>query len=193
MKKQYRFIHSPAGFIFCCLFFIGISAAAQQKVSSSLLKQDSTEQHVDSIATSGKIVSIAPLESKSGTKAMLLSAILPGAGQVYAHRYYTIPLFWGLGTYFALTWNQQNNLYHDNANLFSESVRLDTLQHLGSKTYHDLRDFYHDQRDEFAIYLGLTYILNILDAYVGATLYSFDVSNELGPATSTIRFKIPLH
>ncbi len=133
-----------------------------------------------------------PPETKSGTKAMLLSALLPGAGQIYAHRYYTIPLFWGLGTYFALTWNQQNNLYHDNANLFSESVRLDTAKHQGSSTYLTQRDFYHDQRDEFAIYLALTYILNIVDAYVGATLYSFDVSNELGQTTSTVHFKIPI-
>ena len=124
---------------------------------------------------------------------MLLSAILPGAGQIYAHRYYTIPLFWGLGTYFAIIWNNQNNLYHEYANKFSESVRLDTISHQGNATDLTSRNFYHDQRDEFAIYLGLTYFLNIIDAYVGATLYSFDVSNELGPTTSTIRFKIPLH
>jgi hypothetical protein len=175
-----------------CLFFVAASAFAQQNISSSLIKQDTTKQSIDTLSISAGTVQFAPLEQKSGTKAMLLSAILPGAGQIYAHRYYTIPIIWGLGAYFAYTWNEQNNLYHDNANLYSESIRLDTAKHQGNSDYLKLRDFYHDQRDEFAIYLALTYILNIVDAYVGATLYSFDVSSELGSATSTVRFKIPI-
>jgi hypothetical protein len=190
--KRYRFIPRTVGLVLGCLFLVTSSAFAQQKISSSLIKQDSTKQSIDTLSITSGTVQFAPPEQKSGTKAMLLSAILPGAGQIYAHRYYTIPIIWGFGAYFAYTWNEQNNLYHDNANLFSESVRLDTAKHQGNSTYLTQRDFYHDQRDEFAIYLALTYILNIVDAYVGATLYSFDVSSELGQTTSTVRFKIPI-
>ena len=74
---------------------------------------------------------------------------------------------------------------------FSESVRLDTSAHLGNQTLLSARDFYHDQRDEFILYLGLTYILNIVDAYVGATLYDFDVSDELG-GSAKIQIHVPL-
>jgi hypothetical protein len=175
-----------------CLFFVVLPTFAQQKVTSSLIKQDTTQQSTDTLNISTGTIQLAPPEQKSGTKAMLLSAILPGAGQIYAHRYYTIPIIWGFGVYCAYTWNEQNNLYHDYANKFSESVRLDTTSHQGNSSYLSQRDFYHDQRDEFAIYLALTYILNIVDAYVGATLYSFDVSSDLGQTTSTIRFKIPI-
>jgi Family of unknown function (DUF5683) len=190
--KRYRFILQTIGLFLGCLFFTASFALAQQKVSSSLIKQDTTKQSIDTVSISGGTVQFAPPEQKSGTKAMLLSALLPGAGQIYAHRYYTIPIIWGYGLYCAYTWNDLNNQYHYYANMFSESVRLDTSAHIGDSRISGLRDQYHDQRDEFAIYLALTYILNIVDAYVAATLYSFDVSSELGPATSTVRFKIPL-
>lgn len=187
-----RFILQPITILLGCFCLIAGSAAAQQKVTSSLVKPDTVKQSADSLTISGPAVQFEIPETKSGTKAMLLSAILPGAGQIYAHRYYTIPLIWGFGIYCASIWKEQDNLYHQYADKFSESVRLDTSSHKGNSNYLDLRDFYHDQRDEFAIYLALTYILNIVDAYVGATLYSFDVSSDLGTKTSTLHIKIPL-
>ena len=48
-----------------------------------------------------------------------------------------------------------------------------------SDQYVRLRDFYHDERDKFAWFLGALYVLNIVDAYAGAHLYDFDVSPEL--------------
>ncbi len=136
--------------------------------------------------------SIAPIpKSKSGRLAMILSAVLPGAGQVYAERYYTIPVIWGLGAYFASQWVKADNHYQDFARQFSASVLADSVTKQGNSQLKDIRDFYHDQRDEFAIYIGLTYLLNIVDAYVGATLYGFDVSDNLG-GSSQIRFRIPI-
>jgi len=122
---------------------------------------------------------------------MLLSAVLPGAGQVYAHRYYTIPVIWGFGAYFASQWVKADNRYRDFRDRFDLSVQLDTLKHAGSDQLLYIRNFYHDQRDQFAIYVFLTYLLNIVDAYVGATLYGFDVSDDLDGSTQ-IRFRIPL-
>ena len=42
-----------------------------------------------------------------------------------------------------------------------------------------LRDFYKDQRDSFTWYFFILYVLNIVDAYVDASLYGFDVSPTL--------------
>jgi hypothetical protein len=44
--------------------------------------------------------------------------------------------------------------------------------------YRNLRDFYRDQRDNFAIYLALTYLLNLVDAYVDAHLFDFTVTED---------------
>ncbi|MGA3288193.1 MAG: DUF5683 domain-containing protein [Bacteroidota bacterium] len=167
-------------------------SAAQAKVTSALIKPDTTETLSPSHDTlqyefSNMILSDEK-HAKSGNLAMLLSAILPGSGQVYAHRYYTIPLIWGFGYYFASSAIKANNQYMDWRGKYSETVRLDTI---GDAYTLSVREYYHNQRDQFIFYLALTYFLNIIDAYVGATLYDFNVSDELG-GNAKIRFRIPL-
>jgi hypothetical protein len=169
-------------------------SAAQAKVTSALIKPDTTETLSPSQDTLKYEFSSMKLsdekQAKSGNLAMLLSAILPGSGQVYAHRYYTIPLIWGFGYYFASSAIKANNQYMDWRGKYSESVRLDT-NHIGDAYILSVREFYHNQRDELIFYLALTYFLNIIDAYVGATLYDFNVSEDLG-GNAKIRFQIPL-
>jgi hypothetical protein len=169
-------------------------SAAQTKVTSALIKSDTTKTHSPSSDTLQYQFSSIRLSdekhAKSGNLAMLFSAILPGSGQVYAHRYYTIPLIWGFGYYFASSAIKANNQYMDWRAKYSESVRLDTT-HSGDAYTLSVREFYHNQRDEFIFYLALTYFLNIIDAYVGATLYDFNVSDDLG-GNAKLRFQIPL-
>ena len=180
------------------LFLLLIAAgtgAAQQRIASALIRPEPirsaygiTAPYADT--TGSGAASVQLRREKSGSLAMVLSAVLPGAGQVYAERYYTIPLIWGAGVYFASQWQIQNRRYQDYRGQFSASVRADTLNHLGISQLQEIRDFYHDQRDEFAVYLFLTYFLNIIDAYVGASLYGFEVSDNLGSAS--IQFRIPI-
>jgi len=60
----------------------------------------------------GKIKLISDVPSKSGSLAMLF-LLAAGAGQVYAHRYYTIPIFWGFGVYFSSVAIKANKQYED--------------------------------------------------------------------------------
>jgi hypothetical protein len=177
------------------LLSVAGSMAAQQRISSALIRPEPvrsaygiTAPYADTTGTAS--VSIPLRREKSGSLAMLLSAVLPGAGQVYAERYYTIPLIWGAGAYFVSQWQYLNKRYLDFQGQFSASVRADTVNHQGVAQLQEIRDFYHDQRDEFAIYIALTYFLNIIDAYVGATLYGFEVSDDLGSASVKIRVPI---
>jgi len=192
MKNQSIILLLAAIFFF---FVSYINANAQTKVTSALIKPDTAEAQYsskDSLGIrGGKLKLIPDVRTKSGSLAMIFSALLPGAGQVYAHRYYTIPLFWGFGAYFTSIAIKANNQYLDYRGKFSESVRLDTIAHSGNQNLLSARDFYRDQRDEFILYIGLTYLLNIIDAYVGATLYDFDVSDELG-GNAKIQVRIPL-
>jgi len=127
---------------------------------------------------------------KSPGLAMLMSMIVPGSGQIYVHRYITIPIIWGFGIYFAKAWNDQNNRYIYYRDLFTASVKADSTGN-GDGQYQSIRDFYRDDRDKFAFYLAITYVLNIIDAYVGASLYSFDVSDNLG-GSAALRLRIPI-
>jgi hypothetical protein len=170
-------------------------SAAQAKVTSALIKPDTTETLSPSQDTLKYQFSNMKLsdekQAKSGNLAMLFSAILPGSGQVYAHRYYTIPLIWGFGYYFASSAIKANNQYMDWRAKYSKSV-TDTTANQTDVAYNlSVREFYHNQRDEFIFYVALTYFLNIIDAYVGATLYDFNVSEDLD-GSAKIRFRIPL-
>lgn len=146
----------------------------------------------DSLGVEG-ISATAPSErqKKSSTLAMLLSTIVPGSGQIYVKRYITVPLIWGFGYYFARSWSKQNDQYGVYRDLYEQSVKADTVNRTGDLRLRNVRDLYRDDRDRFAFYIAITYILNIVDAYVGASLYSFDVSDQLG-GTAALRFRVPI-
>ena len=169
-------------------------SAAQAKVTSALIKPDTTDtlssSHDSLKYQFGSMKLSDEKQAKSGNLAMLLSAILPGSGQVYAHRYYTIPLICGFGYYFFHQFKYADNTYSKYKSLYSQSL-IDSSQFYFQRSYYDSRETWHNFRDEMGFYLALTYFLNIIDAYVGATLYDFNVSDELG-GNAKIRFQIPL-
>ncbi len=121
------------------------------------------------------IKSVKILKSKSPTKAMLLSALLPGLGQFYNESYWKIPVIYGLAGYFIYEFKQNDRNYRYYKDLFIQSVQFSG----GDYRYKRLRDFYRDQRDLFGIYLFVLYLANIVDAYVDAHLYNFDVGENL--------------
>ncbi|MDE3059000.1 MAG: hypothetical protein KGJ59_13700 [Bacteroidota bacterium] len=117
---------------------------------------------------------------KSTTIAWVSSAILPGAGQIYNGSYWKAPLIWGLEYYFFSVYVNQNNLYKQNRKLYeayldsSAAGKSYTFDYIG--TYKGYRDFYKNQRDTFGWYIAITYLVNVLDAYVDASLYNFEVA-----------------
>ncbi len=123
---------------------------------------------------------------KSPTMAMLYSALLPGAGQFYNESYWKIPIILGLAAYWGYEWNDLNKNYRNYKKLYSESLVL--FPPSGNYQYKVIRDFYRTERDKFAWYLGILYFANILDAYVDANLFEFDVGDDL----STLKYYSPL-
>ena len=118
-------------------------------------------------------------------KAILLSAVLPGAGQIYNKKYWKAPIVWaGIGVcgYFI-----RNNhlLYSDYKSALIQ--RADTSikepdKYLGvysSDQLITLQDQYRQSRDLLIIVTTLVYVLNVVDALVDAHLFSFDVSDDL--------------
>lgn len=121
--------------------------------------------------------------NREANRASLMSALLPGLGQVYNRKYWKVPVIYaalgGIG-YFARQFNQEYQDYHNellyryantpNINAFSEYT-TDNLVVLKnqSKKYRDL----------CFIGMGIFYVLNIIDANVDAHLKHFDVSDNL--------------
>ena len=109
---------------------------------------------------------------KSAWGAVLRSAVVPGFGQFYNESYWKIPVVWGFLGWFAYQWNTSNNSYINYRDLYNGSLNQNSS---GNSSYLSLREFYRDQRDLFAVFFSLAYLLNLIDAYVDAHLFDFDV------------------
>lgn len=130
----------------------------------------------------------------------LLWALLPGGGQIYNRKYWKLPIVWGafMACYYSVTWNhRQYQDYHAAyRDLSSEDPSKNTswlaFAPAGAKaedykTYQSTlkstlkrgNDFYRRYRDLSILASVLVYGLSILDAYVDAELYTFDISPDL--------------
>ena len=137
-----------------------------------------------SIQDTAKISSDVFIMQKSPWGAVARSAILPGWGQIYNEAYWKVPVVWGIMGWFAYSWIDNNNKYKDYQNLYSQ------FGGNGSINYKLYRDFYRDQRDEFAIYIVLTYFLNLVDAYVDAHMFDFSVQENSLTKTKMLNIRV---
>lgn len=143
------------------------------------MEQDSLSsvQITDSLNTNDSVF----VMQKSPMGAVLRSALIPGWGQFYNESYWKVPVVWGALGWFVYGWIESNNNYTD----YRDKYLLSGLQRDLS-----VREFYKDQRDLFAVYIGLTYFLNLIDAYVDAHLFDFEVVMNKQISTRQINFKI---
>ncbi len=133
-------------------------------------------------------------QTKSTILAMGLSAVLPGAGQIYNESYWKTPVILGIGGWFVYEWIQTDNLYRDYRDQYNASIT--PTQRNGNSRLLTIREFYRDERDGFAWYLGLLYAINILDAFVDASLFDFNKNSKVmlqpfpQPTGIAINFKV---
>ena len=114
---------------------------------------------------------------KSPWRAVAYSAVLPGLGQFYNGSYWKIPVILGIGGYFVYGIINNNNKFIDYRDLYAESQ--EEFPPDGDLRLKDYRDFYRNQRDNFILYFGILYIANLVDAYIDAHLFDFDVSEKV--------------
>ncbi|MEM6735829.1 MAG: DUF5683 domain-containing protein [Bacteroidota bacterium] len=116
-------------------------------------------------------------------RAALLSAVLPGLGQVYNKQYWKVPLVISGLLVFAHYINYNNKVYH----AFRNAAIIENAG--GDNPYAELvstsdglvrnRDTFRQNRD-FLIVLGSAfYLLQIVDAHVSAHLNEFIVNKDL--------------
>lgn len=130
-------------------------------------------------------------------RAMWLSLLCPGLGQVYNRRYWKLPIvvggFVGLG--YATSWNNRmlkdytkayrdamdndpsTNSYMDfyPPNYKEENIDMAWLK----KTLKSKKDFYRRNKELCIIGMAGMYLLCVVDAYVDASLMHFDLSEDL--------------
>ncbi len=136
------------------------------------------------------------------TRAVWLSALCPGLGQLYNRRYWKLPIviggFMGLG--YATSWN--NGMLRDYSRAYADIMDNDP----STKSYMDFfppnvkeddldktwltntlkarKDYYRRNRDLCIICMVGVYLLAMVDAYVDASLAHFDISPDLSMQVS---------
>lgn len=175
------------------LCLLSSAGSGQYKVSSALFKQPRSLQSQQSYVLEDSLPGDStgpPRTLKSTTTAILLSAAVPGAGQIYTGRYWKVPIILGFGGYFVSMWMKMDDHYRDSRDAYAASIADGIYKGQGDPRLQYERDFYRDERDRFGFYVVLTYLLNIVDAYVGASLYDFDVGDNLGG--TSVRIRVPI-
>lgn len=127
----------------------------------------------------------------SPKKAAILSACLPGAGQIYNGKpgyYWKVPVIYaGFGALtYSTIWNNRQYKIYDEALHFrydDDSTTIDPLPRYTDNDLVTLKDYYRRYRDLSIIGIGALYALQIVDAAVDAHLYEFDKKMD-GPLSS---------
>lgn len=131
------------------------------------------------------------------TRAVWLSALFPGLGQIYNRRYWKLPIivagYMGLG--YGTSWNAR--MFSDYQRAYADIMDddPDTKSYLDffpptvdessldkswlSQTLKSRKDYYRRNRDLCIICCVGLYLLAMLDAYVDASLTHFEVSDDI--------------
>ena len=117
----------------------------------------------------------------SPRKAAMLSAVLPGTGQIYNRKFWKVPIVYvGMGALvYSAVWRSQK--YHD----YFDKYKFMTETGLNEYEGESLRavEFYKDQnlrlKNLMIIFSAGFYALQIVDANVDAHLMDYDIGNDL--------------
>ncbi len=132
-------------------------------------------------------VAITPLkeEPPSPTRAAMLSATLPGLGQIYNGKYWKVPIIYaGFGTlaYFIDFNNTEYQVWRQAyvARVDGNPNTVDGFPNHSDDNLRRAMEYYRRNLEITYILTAALYMLNILDASVDAHLMDFDVGEELG-------------
>ncbi|MES3016926.1 MAG: DUF5683 domain-containing protein [Bacteroidota bacterium] len=195
--------------VFLCLA-AHVTAYSQNSDSIPAKKRDKAE-----VAPNGVVKDSARLAIEAMPRiAARRSAILPGLGQIYNKRWWKVPLvyggFFGIGLVYEFN-QRQYKIFLTEAQYRQEapSKANPAWKAYTTEGIIGIKDDYRRSRD-LSILAGVAfYAVQIIDAYIDAKFFRFDVSNDLSikvdpliqpaqiynaasPATTTIGFKVKL-
>jgi hypothetical protein len=154
--------------IFACILCAGVCLFVTAPVSA---------QDVDTASVKPVVKSHKP------NTAVLLSALVPGLGQIYNKKYWKVPIIYGAGGAFAYYLGYYQNKYVKFRTAYTNGKEGQTFVIDGRQyPYESLsngENFYRRYRDLNVLGLGAIYFLNIVDAMIDAHFFYYDVSDDL--------------
>lgn len=172
-----------------------IEAAADLTVRSVMLAADSLPKPAQ-----------IKMEFKPDPKKAVLMALVPGLGQIYNRKFWKLPIVYGglMGCMYAVTWNNRN--YQDYSTAYKDimidaeepnrpveefhtswqdflGIGYDPKEWVTNTNFQtqlkNRKDYYRRYRDLSIIITVGVYALSIIDAYVDAQLFDFNISPDL--------------
>jgi hypothetical protein len=133
---------------------------------------------IEKIHPRKKILERAELHTE---RSWLYSVVVPGLGQAYNKNYWRLPLIYGI--FAGLVWGA---LYNHDEYIKAKREFIAKTKKLKRKdkdiSSSNLGNFMTGRKRDRTIFiaaLGVWHLINIFDAYVMGTLYTFDVSDDL--------------
>ena len=173
----------------------------------ALAQQSTIYHHPDTTSTDDENYKYYVDLSKKpdAVKAVWLGTICPGAGQIYNKSYWKLPIVYGafMGCGYAISMMQNRYSGYKNAYLdLYNDIQAGTVTEDASKSYiavlpdgYDLSrvggsstwmntlknraNIYHRYRDYSILATVVVYALSLIDAYVDAQLFDYDISPDL--------------
>jgi len=152
---------------------------------------------MDSTAATAPALGQVRVFNPDPQRALWLSALCPGLGQIYNRRYWKLPIVVGafVGLSYGASWN--NRMYKDYSRGYRDVMDddPDTRSYMDffpptvdesdldvawlQKVMKNKRDYYRRYREICILSMVGVYLINIVDAYVDASLAHFDISPDL--------------
>lgn len=137
------------------------------------------------LSVADAVVNFDDKQEHSVGKATILSTIFPGLGQAYNKKYWKIPILYGgftaLG--YAISFNSREYKRYQKAYNYVTDRNPDTVDEFNNAISADQlksnRDYFRRNRDYAIIGTVAVYILNIVDAHVDASLYNYEIDDNL--------------
>ena len=169
------------------------------------LQQDSV-QHNDTLIVVDAPLVLQPEEltwKPDPLKSVWLGIIVPGLGQIYNRSYWKLPIVYGgfMGCGYAIGYNNEKYEAYKQAyrDILTDAGHLSTdpnrsynaimpegytIERLGGESGYtnilrDRQNSYRRYRDISIVVAIAVYALSVIDAYVDAQLFDFDISDDL--------------
>lgn len=173
-------------FFLALLLLITAGFCRAQEIKSDTLTNKLAPADTSFIQGDKQIVEIESVSKRfDPRKALLYSAVFPGAGQFYNKKYWKMPIVYG--GFAALI--SVANFYHEENIRFRTQLfdlindpqpgGLSTPDRLTKDQLRTLVDRTRRERDFFIIMNGLLYLLQMVDAHIDAHLKEFDVNPKM--------------
>lgn len=187
MRKQYMLL-------ICSLTFCALQINAQNDTTQRKIISDSIGVHtVNDISDSlPKSITDTSHKRNPARTAALLSAVLPGAGQVYNKKYWKVPIVYGALAFPVYTftdnlkWFQRTRYAFnvlsakDTANYKNVNILLQPLVERGDKSgLQNFRNEFRRNVDYSVLAFLIIWGLNVVDATVDGHLKDFNISDDL--------------